>query len=136
MIDEKQARCLRALLDTVIPADDYPSGWEAGVGDYLMGQLNGDLAAMLPSYQLWLHALDTEAEAVTGKPFADLNLGERSELLKAIESGGVETVWSIEPAGFFHEIVEHCSEGYYSDPGNGGNRDGVAWRMIGFEVSR
>jgi gluconate 2-dehydrogenase gamma chain len=23
-------------------------------------------------------------------------------------------------------------EGFYSDPGNGGNRDAVAWRMIGF----
>ena len=23
-------------------------------------------------------------------------------------------------------------EGYYADPGNGGNRDGIAWQMIGF----
>jgi hypothetical protein len=31
--------------------------------------------------------------------------------------------------------VEHSAEGFYSDPGNGGNRDNIAWKMIGFEVT-
>ena len=31
-------------------------------------------------------------------------------------------------------IVEHCAEGFYSNPENGGNKDGIAWEMIGFEV--
>jgi hypothetical protein len=25
-------------------------------------------------------------------------------------------------------------EGFYGDPGNGGNRNAVSWHMIGFEV--
>lgn len=135
MFDAEQTKCLRALLDTVIPPDDYPGAWEAGVGDYLMGQLTGDLADKLPLYRSWLDGLAAEARAVVGMDFADMSLAERTEALARIERGAVETAWSIEPASFFREIVEHCAEGYYSDPGNGGNRDGIAWQMIGFEVS-
>ena len=39
-----------------------------------------------------------------------------------------------DPVAFFQTAVEHAMEGFYSDPGNGGNHDGVSWRMIGFEV--
>ena len=135
MFDEGQMRSLQALLDTIIPADDYPGAWEAGVGDYLLRQLQGDLAELLPAYQTWLRALDGEAQSVHGELFADLSLAERTSLLMKIEKNDVATAWSIDPAEFFREIVERCGEGYYSDPGNGGNRDWIAWKMIGFEVS-
>ena len=42
--------------------------------------------------------------------------------------------WPVDPAEFFRNVIEHVMEGYYSDPGNGGNRDSIAWRMIGFEA--
>jgi gluconate 2-dehydrogenase gamma chain len=35
---------------------------------------------------------------------------------------------------FFRLLVAHTAEGYYSDPGNGGNRDRISWKMIGFEA--
>ena len=59
----------------------------------------------------------------------------QDELLGRIEAGKVTTVWAVDPAAFFRMAVEHCAEGYYSDPDNGGNRDGVSWRMMGFEVT-
>ena len=36
---------------------------------------------------------------------------------------------------FFNLLVSQTMEGFYSDPGNGGNKDGIAWKMIGFEVT-
>ena len=135
MFDDAQLACLRATLDTIIPPDDYPSAWEAGVGDYLQRQLRGDLADKLPAYRAWLAGLDAEALAIHSQAFAELSLAERTALLARIEAGELTADWSLDPAGFFRQIAEHCAEGYYSDPGNGGNRDGVAWRMIGFEVS-
>ena len=30
-------------------------------------------------------------------------------------------------------LVNHAAEGYYADPGQGGNRNRVSWRMIGFQ---
>ena len=43
LFSERQAATLRALVDRLIPADDFPGGWEAGVGDYLEGQFERDL---------------------------------------------------------------------------------------------
>ena len=134
MLDNSQLRCLNALLDTIIPPDDLPGAVDAGVGEYLLRQLAGDLSELLPRYRLWLSELDAESRAGWEKPFAELSISERTTLLKRLEQGEVAAVWTTEPATFFRQVVEHCAEGYYSDPENGGNRDGIGWRMIGYEV--
>ena len=134
MFDEAQMKCLRALLNTIIPPDDFPGAWEAGVGGYLLRQLAGDLAELSPTYRLWLRQLDAEARAGAGRAFAELDQAQRTSLLKRVERGEVATDWSLEPAPFFRQVVEHCAEGYYSDPDNGGNRDWIGWRMIGYEA--
>jgi Gluconate 2-dehydrogenase subunit 3 len=142
MLTEQQLATLRALVDRIIPADDFPSGWQAGVGDYLVGQFERDLRAQLDRYRAGLQALDAEAQAAGGPStgsgqaarFAQLDAEQQDALLQRIEAGAVTTPWPINPAAFFQMVVEHSMEGFYSDPGNGGNRDGVSWRMIGFEV--
>ncbi len=103
--------------------------------DYLFRQFEGDLANVVGLYQQGLLALDAEAEATDGKRFAALSAERQEALLAKIEGGQVQTVWSVDPASFFVMVVEHCAEGFYSDPGNGGNRDNIAWKMIGFEVT-
>lgn len=134
LFDENQLRCLEAVLDTLIPPDDYPGAWQAGVGDYLLRQLQGELAHLQTSYRAFLRCLDAEAQYLHQCDFADLANDERSDLLHRIEKNRLETNWPIEPGAFFAQVVEHCGEGFYSDPGNGGNREGIAWKMIGFEV--
>ena len=134
MLTEPQLATLRALVDRIIPADDFPSGWQAGVGDYLAGQFERDLRSQLDRYRAGLDALDAEAQAGSGRRFAELNAEEQDALLRRVEAGEVATAWPIDPAAFFRDAVNHAMEGFYSDPSNGGNRDGIAWRMIGFEV--
>jgi hypothetical protein len=134
MLSQQQARCLQAVVDRIVPADDYPSGWEAGVGDYLLRQLGGDLAPRLSAYRRGLDALDEEARLAAGRLFADLDPARQDEILVWIEAGEIAAAWPINPILWFRMLVEHVMEGYYGDPGNGGNRDAVSWRMIGFEV--
>lgn len=134
-LTESQRVTLRALVDRIIPADDFPGGWEAGVGDYLDRQFSGDLRPLVEMYRAGLDALDEEAHAMTGGEFADLDSEAQDEVLRRVESGEVLANWSVDPVAFFRNAVEHAAEGYYGDPGNGGNRDGVSWRMIGFEVT-
>jgi hypothetical protein len=134
MLTELQAATRRALVDRIIPADDFPSGWQAGVGDYLAGQLERDLRPQLDRYRAGLDALDAEAHASGGARFADMNAADQDALLLRIEAGATATPWPIDAAAFFRMAVEHAMEGFYSDPANGGNRDAVSWRMIGFEV--
>ena len=135
MLTEPQRTTLRALIDRLIPADDFPGGWDAGVGDYLDRQFAGDLSDVVDLYRSGLDALDVEARTAAGVSFAALAPDAQDELLRRVEAGEVAADWSVDPAEFFRAATEHAAEGFYGDPGNGGNRDGVSWRMIGFEVS-
>ncbi len=134
MFTPEQLTTLAAVVNRIIPPDDDPGGWTAGVGDYLRQQLQGDLAPLLAQYQQALTALDAEAQAFIGRSFAAMDAEAQDALLRQIEQGNVQTPWLVDPASFFALLVEHCAEGFYSDPSNGGNRNQVAWQMIGFEV--
>ena len=135
VLTEYQRETLRALIDRIIPADDFPGGWEAGVGDYLDRQFAADLRPLIEMYRAGLDALDGEARAMTGVDFAQLAPDTQDEVLRRVEAGDVSADWSVDPSAFFRTAIEHAAEGYYGDPGNGGNRDEVSWRMIGFEVT-
>jgi hypothetical protein len=135
MLTEAQRATLRALVDRLIPADDFPGGWDAGVGDYLDRQFAGDLSESVDLYRSGLDALDVDARTTAGVGFVALVPAAQDDLLRRVERGEVATDWRIDPAEFFRTAAEHAGEGYYGDPGNGGNRDGVSWRMIGFEVT-
>ena len=135
MLTESHRATLRALFDRIIPADDFPGGWEAGVGEYLDRQFAGDLCHLLDMYRAGLDALEVEARATAGVSFGDLAPAAQDALLRRIEAGEVVTDWPVDPAAFFRAAAEHAAEGFYGDPGNGGNRGEVSWRMIGFEVT-
>jgi hypothetical protein len=135
MLTEPQRATLRALIDRLIPSDDFPGGWDAGVGDYLDRQFAGDLSDVVDLYRGGLDALDVEARTAAGVSFAALAPDAQDDLLHRVEVGDVATDWLVDPAEFFRAATEHAAEGYYGDPGNGGNHDGVSWRMIGFEVT-
>lgn len=135
MLTEEQITVLKAVVNTIIPPDDDPGGWDGGVGDYLFRQFERDLADYLSIYQQGLLAIEAEAQASAGQSFADLTLDMQEVLLTKIEQGLVQTAWPTDPVLFFAALAQHCAEGFYSDPGNGGNRGGAAWKMIGFEVT-
>lgn len=134
LLTETQQKILEALVNCVIPPDEDPGGWESGVGDYLYRQFERDLKDAVNIYQQGLLALDTEAQANFQKPFIALSADEQEKLLQQVEQGSVQTNWLVDPVAFFTMVVHHCAEGFYSDPGNGGNREAGAWKMIGFEV--
>ncbi|MDE0608661.1 MAG: gluconate 2-dehydrogenase subunit 3 family protein [Anaerolineaceae bacterium] len=134
MFNALQLQTLHAAIDRIIPEDDFPGGVEAGVADYLLRQLGRDLAHLAQDYPRFCDALEAEAQAAHGQAFAALEDGQQDDMLTRVEQGEVQADWPLDPAAFFAEFIEHCAEGFYSDPGNGGNRDGVAWRMIGYEV--
>lgn len=124
---------LRAAVDRIIPADEHPGAWDAGVGDYI-GRLlaSGDLRADAAILVECLSTLDAEAMTEFQRPFTELAGDEQDQLFKSIESGQVRTPWPHPPKAFFLILVNLTAEGYYSDPGSGGNRGARSWEMIGF----
>ena len=119
-------------MDRIIPPDEDPGAWDAGVGDYLAGQFERDLRDYQDTYRSGLDALDAEAFAGAKAGFAALPPAEQDALLRRVEAGSVIHNWPIDPITFFQTVVQHVAEGYYSNPANGGNRDERAWHMIGF----
>ena len=133
MFTESQQRTLQVVLDRLIPADDYPGAWEAGVGDYIAKQLEGDSRHLLTSYKLGLDAIDAEAVTAYGQHFADLYPARQDALISNLERGVTGALWVIPAASFVNTLINHAAEGYYANPEQGGNRGTKSWAMIGFD---
>jgi hypothetical protein len=133
MLTSDHWNTLRSMMNRIIPQDDCPNAWDAGVGNYLSRQFERDLQHQVENYRLGLETLEAESQAYAGKSFTELDTSAQDVLLSRIETGQVTLSWPVNPTEFFHMVIEHVMEGYYSDPGNGGNRDSIAWQMIGFK---
>jgi hypothetical protein len=129
---DQQIATLCAAFNRLIPTDEFPNAWDNGAGDYLARQLEGDLASSLELYRAGLDSLNQEAQSRYAQDFASLSEPAQDELLAVIERGEVSSEWLVNPRQFFEAMLNHSAEGYYADPGNGGNREKTSWQMIGF----
>jgi len=132
-LTRQQQQTLCAAVDRIIPPDDYPGAWLSGVGDYLARQFEGDLLPVVDTYCAGLTALEAESVARFQQSFALLSDDEQDTVLRHIERGEVLTTWDVGPSLFFNLLVDTTAEGFYSDPQQGGNLNGVSWAMTGFE---
>lgn len=126
---------LPAVVDCLIPPDDFPGAYDAGVCDYIEQLFQTDLAEHAEFFRAGIDAINIEALATFKAPFANLTRDQQISILERIESGAVVTSWPIAPTRFFEMLVNTTAEGYYSDPEQGGNRGRASWVMTGFEDS-
>jgi len=124
---------LRAVVDCLIPSDDFPGAYDAGVCDYINQLFQTDLAGDAEFFRAGIKAVDSEALATFSAAFAVLTRDQQISILEHIESGALKTSWPIAAARFFAMLVNITAEGYYSDPQQGGNRGRASWVMTGFE---
>ena len=147
---------ISAAVDTLIPADELtPSGTDVGLVVFIDRQLAGAYGngarlyrqgPFLPAkaelgYQLSLTpreffragiaATNEWTTKTYGKDFDRLSEAEREDALKALESGKPEFA-GFSSAMFFDQLLTITMEGFFADPIYGGNKDKVAWKMIGF----
>jgi gluconate 2-dehydrogenase gamma chain len=146
---------IEAACERLIPADESgPGALGAGVPNYLDKQLGGAWGAgerlyrsgpwqagtSTQGYQLpftpaelfhaSLRAINREL-ASHGTPFNEMTVDAQDTYLKSLESGAHD-LDGVPSAVFFDMLLRMTVEGFFSDPVYGGNRDMVAWRMIGF----
>jgi gluconate 2-dehydrogenase gamma chain len=150
-----EAHFIEAACERLIPADESgPGALGAGVPNFLDKQLGGAWGAGerlyrsgpwqpgTPSqgYQLpftpaelfhtSLRAILRDLDA-QNSPFALMSAENQDMYLKSLESGARD-LDGVPSAVFFDVLLKMTVEGFFSDPVYGGNRDMVAWRMIGF----
>ena len=98
---------LATVVDRIMPADRDPGAIALGVLDYLRRHF--------ADYPADAELIATGLGALEQSPDDEFDLAARAE----------------QP--WFRLLGELVAEGAYADPGNGGNRDAAAWRMVGYE---
>lgn len=130
-LNESEIRTLTCVIDRIVPADDFPSASQADCIEFLLRIIQLENLGSL--YRSGLKGIETEATQF-GKPYCDLSTEHQDAIIARCMKLKKRATWSVSPKQFLDVLVRQTVEGYYSDPGNLGNRGGVAWRMVGFEV--
>jgi gluconate 2-dehydrogenase gamma chain len=153
--NREEAAFIESAVSRLIPADaKWPGALEVGVSNFIDKQLagawgtgerlyrSGPWRSGTPSqgYQLPFTPAELFRTALgeinkdlahTGTPFARMNPEQQDVYLRGLETG--ENDLGGVPSNVFFEHLWQCTlEGFFSDPVYGGNRDMMAWRMVGF----
>jgi len=115
MLSPHKQALLRAVIDRILPADDFPSASGLGADRYVLAMLDGEARAVAPLVRYGLSELDRSG-------FLVADAATQDRLLGAVQS---------DP--WFTRLVELTAEGTYADPGNGGNLDSVSWKMLAYD---
>ena len=133
-LNASQQRTLCALADRIIPADEFPSASELGALSFATDLFSTDLASAGGAVVAGLDSLHGEAHAIGGTEFAELTQEQQDALIQDLLQGNTRAEWKTSAATFLRLMIVVVNEGYYADPNNGGNAEGVSWKMVGFEV--
>jgi gluconate 2-dehydrogenase gamma chain len=153
--DADEARFIEAACERLIPADELGAGaLLAAVPNYLDKQLGGAWGAGERLYRSgpWAAGTATQGYQLPFTPaelfhtslraiirdlgehqtrFHEMPADHQDVYLKSLEAGAHD-LDGVPSSVFFDALLQMTVEGFFSDPVYGGNRDMVAWRMIGF----
>jgi gluconate 2-dehydrogenase gamma chain len=107
---------LAAVVDRIIPTDEWPSATQNGCFGFL-AKLFEERSDLVDAYRIGLASFRADR-------YSSMSAEEQDRYIERREK---------EP--FMQLLIQHAMEGYYSDPSNGGNAERSSWKMIGFEVS-
>jgi choline dehydrogenase-like flavoprotein len=113
---------LRALLDAIVPADEYPSASDAGGPKFLRGVL-GERPDWVSRIAQVLDAVDAAALESAGGTLADIAPATRIAVLDRLVNDA-EYAW----------LAQLVCGGYYADDANEGNRGLASWSMLGWRA--
>ena len=156
-----EGRAVEAIADRIIPSDPQtPGGKDAGCAVFIDRQMAGPYgrqdglytrppflkgtpqqgsqseAGPAQQYREGLAALDRYCRSkYSNKAFAELADSDKDEILSGLEHGKVK-LEGTDGTAFFEQMITDVKEGFFADPIYGGNRDMVAWRMIGYPGAR
>jgi gluconate 2-dehydrogenase gamma chain len=156
-----EAQAVEAIVDRLIPADPETLGGKgAGCGVYIDRQLAGPYGkneglfrggpfqagtksqgpqspvTRAELYRKGLGALDQHCQSkFNGKRFAELSDADKDAVLHDLDKGEAK-FGEADGKVFFDQILKDTQQGFFADPIYGGNKDMVAWKMIGYPGAR
>jgi gluconate 2-dehydrogenase gamma chain len=152
-----EAAFIESAVDRLIPADDLtPGGTDCGVAIFIDRQLagawgTGDRLYMQGPWQkgvptqgyqspltpaeffrVGIASTNAYTRKTLQKDFDRLTADQQVKVLQDLEQGKVTFEGSVSAQEFFNLLLATAMQGFFADPIYGGNRDKVAWKMIGF----
>jgi gluconate 2-dehydrogenase gamma chain len=120
----KQAADYEAFASQIIPTDETPGAKEANVVRFVDFALSEIEPENKQDFTKALDALNVQAKktAPQAASFAALTSAQQVEAIKAIEK-----------SGDFGMLRAYVLVGFFGDPSDGGNKDQIGWKLIGFE---
>ena len=133
---KEEARCVIALCEQIIPADDNGGGaTEAGVIHYIDRQLVAVFDYEQLIYQQGLEALQLSCLKLHDKRFEALDWDKQFLVLKSMESNEMPAEYwkNISSGNFFRLVISHTMQGFYGAPRHGGNKNYMSYKMMGLD---
>jgi gluconate 2-dehydrogenase gamma chain len=126
---------LGALCEQIVPTDEHPGAKELGSVHFIERALIEAHPEWMLIYKAGLKSTEVCSQELYQKSFTDLEFDQQTDYLKKMERGDLTALnWNgYDPAEFFSMIRDHTFQACYSHPKWGGNKDKLAWKMIGYE---
>ena len=134
-LNEEEIGLLDAIVEQIIPADEFPGGKWANVSNFIDKQLDTYYRKHQRGYREGLAAFEKTVIQTKGKKFEDLPFSEQTAVLEKMEMGDFSgDYWRDHPcADFFDLVRQHALQGFYGSPLHGGNRGYISYRMLGLD---
>ncbi len=134
-LNEDEVTLLDAIVEQIIPTDDFPGGKWANVSNFIDKQLDSYYRHLQLTYRDGLSAFEKTVTVMSGKKFEDVSLTEQTRILEKMEAGDFAgDYWKAHsPAEFFNLVRQHSLQGFYGSAGHGGNRDYISYKMLGLD---
>ena len=134
-LDEEEITLLDAIVEQIIPTDDFPGGKWANVSNFIDKQLSTYYRKHQLAYREGLSAFEKTVIQMKGKKFEELRFAEQTAILEKMEAGEFSgDYWKDHPpADFFNMVRQHSLQGFYGSPLHGGNREYISYHMLGLD---
>jgi gluconate 2-dehydrogenase gamma chain len=134
-LDEEEISLLDAIVEQIIPTDDFPGGKWANVSNFIDKQLSTYYRKHQLAYRDGLAAFEKTVIQMRAKKFEELPFAEQTAMLEKMEAGEFSgDYWKDHsPANFFDMIRQHSLQGFYGSPAHGGNRGYISYHMLGLD---
>jgi gluconate 2-dehydrogenase gamma chain len=131
-ITAQESNLLDALVEQIIPTDEWPGGRDAGVTNFIDLQLTGPYTRFQETYRKGLLAIQKTCNDKFQKRFEVLSFEKQTLFLENMEAGKIEGKDWENGFGqqFFRLIRDHSMQGFYGSPRHGGNKNNVSYKMM------
>ena len=128
---DKEADCLIALCERIVPADDYPGATDAGVIHFIDKQLHLRFPEEKELFRKGIESLQTWCNTKYNRNFEELNTDLQINTLQMMEKNEMpQEQWTISPKKFFDLLLDRTMQGFYGSPRHGGNKNYMSFKML------